>query len=162
MTTTIKPTAHALRATIYRERVIDADGRPVNDNTPDPGAWDKADALPSTVTPSVSGWLEVQGTMEGDETGELLAGAIDDGETYAAGDLVRAVFWPDASVSAIPGDPLLRMGDVLQVSVADDEPELLLGYMVVARHNDVPMLLTKSGELVLALVENSAVALAGA
>lgn len=162
MTTTIKPTAHALRATVYRTRIVDAEGRLVTDNVPDPEVWAMTDKLPATVMASVSGWLEILGSMEGDEIGELLAASIDDGETYTAGDLVRAMFWPDCSASAVPGEALMRMGDVLQVSLTDDKPEILLGYMVIARHDDVPMLLTKPGELVLALVEDAAVALVDA
>lgn len=162
MTATIKPTAHALRATVYRSRAVDSEGRPVNDNVPNPDVWAMADKLPASVMASASGWLELLGSMEGDETGELLAGSIDDGQAYAASDLVRGMFWPDCSTSAIPGEAQMRMGDVLQVRVTDDEPELQLGCMVVARHDDVPMLLPRPGELVLAVVDGSAVVLVNA
>jgi hypothetical protein len=130
-------TPHSLRATLFRERVLDDAGKPIDDNVPDPDVWDLADSRDPELLELGRGQLLI---LEAD-----ILGFLDDVMLHPAeaGDqTIRGVFTPDA------GCPEFRMGDMLTVAVSD---VAAVTYEILVTHGELPERLPQSGEMCLVL-----------
>lgn len=132
--------SEAATAILLRRAVLDAEGRPVNDNVPDPDVWEMVDAATPTLVRLGRGNVLI---TNGDDS-EFVKTALLSNH-YDNDNVVRAVFTPDS------GCPAPAMCDILAVLVSEDS-SLALCFEVLVGHDDVPELLTTPGELSMALL----------
>lgn len=124
-----------LRAMLFRERVVDDQGSPVDGEVPE--NWGLVDGLPSELLPL--GQCSLQITVADDFP--FVKGLLLDGWETGDDVVIRAVLEPP------PGE-LPRMGDIVAVMVGD---VFAFCYEILVTHGDVPEHLTQEGEMCLAL-----------
>lgn len=124
-----------LQAMLFRERVVDDHGGPVDGELPE--NWELADGLPSELLPL--GQCHLQITVADDFA--FVKGLLLDGWDTGDDVVIRAVLEP-------PAGELPRMGDIVAVMVGD---VFAFCYEVLVTHEDAPEHLTQDGEMCLSL-----------
>lgn len=123
-------TTHSLPAVLFRERVLDASGKPLADI---PENWELADTREPELLELGRGQLLILATDVMDFMDSVMLHPVEDGEQT-----IRAMFTPDA------GCPEFRMGDLLTVAVPDAGA---ITYEILVTHGELPGQLQQPGEM---------------
>ena len=135
MNATTEPHPHAMPAVLFRERVCDDDGQPLDDV---PENWAMADDGREPVLQELGrGHLLIVSVNDSDFFFEEVDSSID-----GDAEIVRAVFTSESPC------PMHRMGDILAVTLDDGSA---ISYEVLLTHGDMPHRLVEPGEVCLVL-----------
>ncbi|NMM13588.1 MAG: hypothetical protein HHJ17_08640 [Rhodoferax sp.] len=132
MNTEVTP-PHSLPAVLFRERVLDDAGKPIDDNVPDPDVWELADTREPELLELGRGQLLILATDVMGFLDSVMLHPVEDGEQT-----IRAIFTPG------PSCPAYRMGDLLTVAVPDAGA---ITYQILVTHGELPDQLPLPGEM---------------